>query len=143
MPTDCIWAIRSLAGLEKWHSSMLQVATESLHPHLHASREPTRRTSTLGFSEAVCASAAKASTTISRLLFNRCIFPGNAHYFRAGVLHLHFARNQAYQGSAHQHQSPDPDPRHQREHIRLDHGALVVVRHAAEIQVEVLVDPLQ
>ena len=52
--------MRSLAGLEKWHSSMVHVATESLQPHWQAMRAPTRRTSTLGFSEAVCASAATA-----------------------------------------------------------------------------------
>jgi hypothetical protein len=42
---------------------MAHVATESLQPHLQASRMPTRRTSGLGFSEAVWAMAklAKAS----------------------------------------------------------------------------------
>src|SRR5689334_20269749 len=94
MPSPWSLAIRSLAGLPKWHSSMLQVATESLQPHWHASRAPTRRTSTLGFSEAVCASAANASTTASKLLFNRCIFPGKAHYFGAGVLQFHLAGHQ-------------------------------------------------
>src|SRR5450432_2976424 len=110
--TDCIWAIRSLAGLEKWHSSMLQVATESLQPHWQAIRAPTRRTSTLGFSEAVWATAAAASTTISRtrtsarplpdgrgsvplLLFNRRMLCRIAHHFRAGVLHFDLARHQA------------------------------------------------
>src|ERR1041385_8935568 len=105
IPTDCICAMRSLAGLEKWHSSMLQVATESLQPHWHANRAPTRRTSTLGFSEAVCARpAATASTAARRLLFNRDMFPGNAHDFRSGVLHFDFARHQADQRSTDQHQ---------------------------------------
>src|SRR5438067_3414338 len=111
MPADCICAMRSLAGLEKWHSSMLHVATESLHPHWHAMRAPTRRTSTLGFSEAVCAMAAAATMSASRLLFNRCMFLRKAHHLRAGVLHLHFARDQADQRSADQHQAPNPDPR--------------------------------
>ncbi len=62
MPTACICAMRSLAGFEKLHSSILHVATESLHPHWQASRAPTRRTSTLGFSEAVCARAAAATS---------------------------------------------------------------------------------
>src|SRR5689334_10587425 len=142
MPTDCNCAMRSLAGLEKWHSSMEQVATESLHPHWQARRAPTRRTSTLGFSEAVCARAAAAIRTTSRLLWNRCMFLRNAHYFGAGVLHFDLARDQANKGAADQHQPADPDPRHQRKYVGLDHGALVVIRHAAEIQVEVLVGPL-
>ena len=41
---------------------MLQVATESLQPHWHCRRTPTRRTSALGFSEAVCASAASGQS---------------------------------------------------------------------------------
>src|ERR1700744_679721 len=57
MPRACIFAIFSLAGLEKLHSSMLQLATESGHPHWHLRRAPTRRVSTLGFSAAVCAHA--------------------------------------------------------------------------------------
>src|SRR5436190_8069148 len=64
----CICAIFSLAGLEKWHSSMLQVATESGQPHWHFSLAPTRRTSTLGFSDAVCARAAAAIITTSNSL---------------------------------------------------------------------------
>src|SRR5215467_4969137 len=140
-PTACIWAMRSLAGLEKWHSSMEQVATESLHPHWQASRAPTRRTSTFGFSDAVCAIAAAATTNARRLLFNRCMFLRNAHHFRAGVLHFDFARHQADQRSADQHQSADPDPAHQREYPALDHRALVIVAHAGEIQVEILVRP--
>src|SRR6266567_3877248 len=99
MPTDCICAIRSLAGFEKWHSSMLQVATESLHPHWHCRRAPTRRTSTLGFSLAVCASAATAMMRARKLLLNRRIFLGIPHHFRAGVLHFDFARHQANQGA--------------------------------------------
>src|SRR6478736_976266 len=102
MPSVCNWAMRSLAGLEKWHSSMEQVATESLHPHWQASRAPTRRTSTLGFSDAVCARAATAIRTASRLLWNRCMFLRDAHYFRAGVLHFDFAGNQADEGAADQ-----------------------------------------
>src|SRR5262252_9358934 len=104
MPTDCICAMRSLAGLEKWHSNMLHVATESLQPHWHAMREPTRRTSTLGFSLAVWASAAAASRIAKTLLLNRCIFPGIAHDFRAGVLHFDFTRNQTGQGSEEHHE---------------------------------------
>src|SRR5215470_5940227 len=97
MPTACICAMRSLAGLEKWHSSMLHVATESLQPHWQAMRAPTRRTSTLGFSLAVWASAMAAIRIASRLLFNRGMFPDCAHHLRAGVLHLDFARDEADQ----------------------------------------------
>src|SRR5215831_60729 len=112
IPTACFCAIASFAGLEKWHSSMLHVATESLHPHWHAIRAPTRRTSTFGFSDAVCASAAAAIVNTKRLLFNRCMFLRDAHHFRAGILHLYFARHQADQRPADQHQSADPNPRH-------------------------------
>src|ERR1035441_9749272 len=141
IPTACIWAIRNLAGFEKLHSSMLHVATESLQPHWHCSRAPTRRTSTLGFSLAVCASAATATIRTSRLLLNRRIFPGIPHYCRAGVLQFDFTRHQADQRAEDHHQRADPDPRDQREHVRLYHRALVVVAHAAEIQVEVFVGP--
>src|SRR5271157_4216043 len=131
MPTLCIWAMRSLAGLEKWHSNILQVATESLQPpHWHCRREPTRRTSTLGFSLAVWASAATAIMKTSRLLLNRCIFLGIPHYFRAGVLQFDLARHQADQRAEDHDQRADPDPRDQREHVRLNHRALIVVAHS-------------
>src|SRR6185369_11713407 len=135
--------IRSLAGLEKWHSSMLQVATESLHPHWQPMRAPTRRTSTLGFSEAVCAMAATVMTAVkSQLLLNRGMFLGDPHHFGTCVLHFDFARHQADESAANQYQAADPNPGHQREHISLNHGALIVVRHAAEIQIEVLIGTL-
>ena len=77
--------MRSLAGLEKWHSSMLQVATESLHPHWHASRAPTRRTSTLGFSRGRLRQRRhRHHQNASRLLLNRCMFLRIAHYFACG-----------------------------------------------------------
>src|ERR1017187_8661143 len=141
MPTLCICAMRSLAGLEKWHSNMLHVATESLQPHWHCRRAPTRRTSTLGFSLAVWASAATATTKTSRLLLNRCIFLGISHHFRASVLQFDFARHQAHQGAEDHRQGADPDPRDEREHVRLNHGAFIIVAHAAEIQVKVLIGP--
>src|SRR5450759_203392 len=141
IPTLCICAMRSLSGLEKWHSNMLHVATDSLQPHWHCSRAPTRRTSTLGFSLAVWASAATATSRTNRLLLNRCIFLGIPHHFRAGVLQLDFARHQADQGAEDHHQGADPDPRDQWEHVRLNHGALIVVAHPAEIQVKVFVGP--
>src|ERR1019366_2661427 len=139
MPTLCICAMRSLAGLEKWHSNMLHVATESLQPHWHCRRAPTRRTSTLGFSLAVWASAATATTKTSRLLLNRCIFLGISHHFRAGVLQFDFARHQTHQGAEDHRQGADPDPRDQREYVGLNHGPLIVVAHAAEIQVKVFI----
>src|ERR1017187_3692390 len=142
MPTLCIWAMRSLAGLEKWHSNILQVATESLQPpHWHCKRAPTRRTSTLGFSLAVWASAATAMTKTSRLLLNRCIFLGISHHFRAGVLQFDFTRHQAHQGAEDDRQGADPDPGDEREHVRLNHDAFIIVAHAAEIQVKVFVGP--
>src|SRR5437899_5564103 len=142
MPTDCICAMRSLAGLEKWHSSIEQVATESLHPHWQAMRAPTRRTSTLGFSEAVCAMAAAAMTSARMLFFNRRMFLRVAHDLRAGVLHFDFARDQADQGAADEDEAADPDPGDERENVSLNHGALLVVGHAAEIQVKVFVGAL-
>src|SRR5580765_3687117 len=120
---------------------MLQVATESLQPPRHCSRAPTRRTSILGFSLAVWASAATATTRTSRLLLNRRICLGIPHYFRAGVLQFDLARHQADQRAEDHHQRPDPDPRDQREHIRLNHRALIVIAHAAEIQVKIFVRP--
>src|ERR1035438_6287474 len=142
MPTLCICAMRSLAGLEKWHSNILHVATESLQPpHWHCRRAPTRRTSTLGFSLAVWASAATAIVKTSRLLLNRCIFLGISHHFRAGVLQFDFARHQAHQGAEDDRQGTDPDPRDEREYVGLNDGALIVVAHAAEIQVKVFIGP--
>src|SRR5471030_1475251 len=95
MATACICAIRSLAGLENPHSSMMQVATESGHPHWHLSRAPTRRTSTLGFWDAVWArvptAKAAPNSPASTLLLNRRIFLRITHHFRAGVLHLDLA----------------------------------------------------
>src|SRR5215467_9603380 len=105
MPTLCICAMRSLAGFEKWHSNILHVATESLQPHWHCRRAPTRRTSVLGFSDEVWAIAATATTSINRLLLNRCMFLGNAHDFGASVLHFNLAGNQADQRAGDQHQS--------------------------------------
>src|ERR1035437_4947343 len=137
IPTLCICAMRSLAGLEKWHSNMLHVATESLQPHWHCSRAPTRRTSTLGFSLAVWASAATATIRTNRLLLNRCSFLGISYYFRAGVLQLDFAWHKADQRPENHHQGADPDPRDQREDVRLNHRALIVIAHPAEIQVQV------
>src|SRR5579864_7673557 len=99
MPTASMRAIFSLAGLEKLHSSMLQVDTESLQPHWHCSRAPTRRTSLLGFSAAVWASperdTATAATKARRLILNRYMFLRNSHHFGSRVLHLDRARNQA------------------------------------------------
>src|ERR1039458_5962869 len=57
MPAACNLAIFSLAGFEKLHSNMAQVATVSLQPHWQPMWAPTRRTSTLGFSAAVSARA--------------------------------------------------------------------------------------
>src|SRR5271166_6567893 len=126
-----------------WHSSMLQVATESLQPQVQAMRAPTRRTSILGFSDAVCAKAAAAAMTKhSQLFLNRRMFLRVAHDFRAGVLHFDFARDQADEGAADQHQPADPNPRYQRKYVGLNDRALVVVRHAAEVQVEIFVRAL-
>src|SRR5580704_4899468 len=138
-PMACIWAMRSLAGLEDGHSSMLQVATVSLQPHWQARWAPTRRTSTLGFSEAAWASAATtraeskyvftAQTRSQRrkrgeaiipgfsprflcagLALNRNMFLRNPHHFSAGVLQLDFAGDEADQRSADQREAADPDP---------------------------------
>src|SRR5215471_13452348 len=111
--------MRSFAGFEKWHSSMLQVATESLHPHWQASRAPTRRTSRLGFSDAVCASAATVTTATKMLLRNRRMLLNHSHHFRPRVLHLHLARHETNQRPADQHERADPNPRHQRKHVSL------------------------
>src|ERR1022692_327938 len=140
MPRACMRAIFSLAGLEKPHSSMLQLATESLQPHWHCSRIPTRRTSSEGFSEAVWASAATARMTSRRLFLNRRMRGNHAHYFGAGVLHFDFAGDQADEGAADEQQAANPDPRHQRVDKGLNDGALIVVRHGGEVDVEILVE---
>src|ERR1039457_2131959 len=137
MPRASMRAIFSLAGLEKPPCSMVQLATESLQPHWHCSRIPTRRTSSEGFSEAVWASAATARMTSRRLFLKRRMRGDHAHPFGAGILHFDFAGDQADEGAADQHQAADPDPRYQRENIGLNDGALVVVGHAAEVQVEI------
>src|ERR1700693_4853911 len=98
---------------------------------------PTRRTSTLGFSEAVCASAAAATTTTHKLFLNRRMFLGYPNHFGPGILHLDLARNQAHESAADQHEPADPDPGNQRENIGLNDGALVVVGHAAKIQIQI------
>src|ERR1039457_6977980 len=139
MPMASMRAIFSLAGLEKPHSSMLQLATESLQPHWHCSRIPTRRTSSEGFSEAVWASAATARMTSRRLFLKRRMRGDHAHHFGAGILHFDFAGDQADEGAADQHQAADPDPRYQRDDIGLNDGALVVVGHAAEVEIEILI----
>src|SRR3981081_2069009 len=112
-PAACIFAMRSFAGLENEHSSMLHVDTESLHPHWHCIRAPTRRTSAVGFSDTVCPSAAAANTATRRLLLKRRMCLGNPHHFGAGILHLDLARHQADQRAADQHQPAHPDPRNQ------------------------------
>src|SRR5579885_2261895 len=101
-------AIRSLAGLEKLHSSISQVATVSEQPHWQARCLPTRFTSALGFRDAVCARAATVARTAKRLLFHRYILFGNADYFRARVLHFDLARNQSHQRAADQHDAAQP-----------------------------------
>src|SRR2546430_15715018 len=97
-------------------------------------RAPTRLTSTLGFSEAVWASAAAANRAPARILanplfLNRCMFLGIAHHLSAGILHFDFARDQADEGASNQHQPADPDPRNQRKDERLNYGPLVILPH--------------
>src|SRR5579862_5270208 len=145
-PAACSLAIFSFAGFEKLHSSMAQVATVSLQPHWQPICAPTRRTSTLGFSAAVSANTRPAERT-SRpdrkpaLFRDFGIFSRNPDYFRAGVLHFHFAGDQAHQCAADQDQATDPDPGDQREDISLNDRALAVIGHAAEIEIKVLVEP--
>src|SRR5581483_9503299 len=126
IPTACILAIFSLAGLEKLHSSMLQVATESLQPHWHCSRWPTRRTSTLGFSDAVCASATTATRIARKLILNRRMFLGDPYDFRARVLSFNLARRETDEGAPDEDEAADPDPAHERENVGLNDGALIV-----------------
>ena len=113
--------MRSLAGFEKLHSSMLQLATESLQPHWHARRAPTRRISTLGFSDGRLRPRQRRrqrkQDASDQLALNRYMLLGYSNHFGAGVLHLDLARHQADQRAGDQHQAADPDPRDQREHI--------------------------
>src|ERR1022692_1721366 len=161
-PAACNLAIFSLAGLEKLHSSMAQVATVSLQPHWQPIWAATRRTSTLGFSAAVWARALGHAVRINsknksgswrtragvdarptnapRLLRNFCIFSCYPDHFGARVLHLDFAGDQAHQRTADEHQAADPDPGDQRENVSLDHGADAVVGHAAEVEIQVFVE---
>src|SRR5689334_15373478 len=113
-------------------------------------RAPTRRTSTLGFSLAVWARAAAATTMTRRM--RRILITGDAlrgpggagdtYDLRPRVLHLHFARHQADERADDVHQHTHPDPTHQREDVGLNHGALVIVAHAAEIEIQVFVRAL-
>src|SRR5271166_6534556 len=113
MLAACILAIFSLAGLEKLHSSMAQVATVSLQPHWQPICAPTRRTSTEGFSAAVSARArgqkdkarmkSRAGLRAPRrlracptLFWDVGIFSGNPDHFGAGVLHLDFAGDETH-----------------------------------------------
>src|ERR1039458_3735726 len=165
MPSASMRAIFSLAGLEKPHSSMLQLATESLQPHWHWRRLPSTARSSEGFSEAVwasdrTASARAAKTSRSRrdhgelklaggsacptlvawrLFLKLCMRGDHAHHCGAGILHFDFAGDQADEGAADEHEAADPDPRYQREDVGLNDGAQVVVGHAAEVEVEVLI----
>src|ERR1700722_20927866 len=104
VPCACNLAMRSLAGFEKLHSSIAQVATVSVQPHLQPICEPTRRTSTPGFSAAVSARAAPerdaAMIKTARLLRNFRIFSSDPNHFGARVLHFDFAGHQADQGAA-------------------------------------------
>src|ERR1039458_3536490 len=139
MPAACNLAIFSLAGFEKLHSNMAQVATVSLQPHWQPMWAPTRRAGTLGFSAAVSGRARgqPVSTKTMRLLRNFRIFPSYPDHFGAGVLHLDFTWGQAPQRADDQDQTADPDPGDQRENVSLDHGADAVVGHAAEVEIQV------
>ena len=77
--------------------------------------------------------------TTSKLIFNRRMFLGNSYYLRPGIRQTNFIGDQADDGPEREHPKSDPDPRHQREHVRLDHGATVVGRKSGEIDVEILV----
>src|SRR5580658_10422830 len=143
VPSACNLAMRSLAGFEKLHSNMAQVATVSVQPHLQPMCEPTRRTSTLGFSAAVSARAGPkeypAMIKTAKLLRNFRSISRDPNHFGAGVLHLDFAGDQAHQRAANQYQPTDPDPGDQRENVGLDHGSHPIVGHAAEVQIYVFV----
>src|ERR1017187_5372664 len=92
MPAACNLAIFSLAGFEKLHSNMAQVATVSLQPHWQPMWAPTRRTSPLGFSAAVCARArgAPGHTKAMEPFSEFPHIPSLPGPFGAGVLHLDF-----------------------------------------------------
>src|SRR3984957_17241607 len=143
VPCACNLAMRSLAGFEKLHSSLAQLCTVSVQPHLQPICEPTRRTSTPGFSAAVSARAAPrgypTTAKTSKLLRNFRIFSSDPHHFGAGVLHFDFTRHQAHQRPADQDQTADPDPGYQREDVGLDNGSRAIVGHAAEVQIHILV----
>src|SRR5438067_13821752 len=95
VPEACICAIFSRAAGENGQPIMLQLATVSEHPHLHANLAPTRRTST--FLPAICAWSAlptiSASESATLLLHLNMLFR-NPHDFGASVLQLYLARNQ-------------------------------------------------
>src|SRR5580692_4901466 len=118
IPAACNLAIFSLAGLEKLHSSMAQVATVSVQPHWQPICAPTRRTSTLGFSAAVSAKARGSEQTAMASIAQTAeergltpapakarpptslgdfgIFGSDSDHFGAGVLHFDFAGDQAH-----------------------------------------------
>ena len=111
---------------------------------LACSRAPTRRTSTLGFSLAVWASAATATIRTQQTTFEPLhvsSYMPTTSVRAYCILTLLGTRQISVPPIS--TSAADPDPRDQREDVRLNHGALVVVRHAAEIQVEIFVGPLR
>jgi len=143
-------------GFEKLHSSILHVATESLHPHWQRSRAPhgahphwaSRRPSAPGPrrperrpAEPAGCVAEKTALSRSRLRLNR------RRFFTTPTTSVRAYCILTLLGIRHTSVPPistrPPIQIHEtsREHVRLDYRALVVVRHAAEIQVQVLVEP--
>src|SRR5512140_3264301 len=119
---------------------MGQLATVLLQvPHKHASLEPTRSTTEFAEFDAVCATLMTATSTTRRLFFSRRICLGDSEHLCPRILQPHLARNQADQRAAKQHPETQPDTRDQGEYERLNHGALVIRRHASEIQIQILV----
>src|ERR1039458_9925882 len=64
---------------------------------------------------------------------------GDAHHLGTRVLHFNLTRHEADERATYQHQAAYPDPGYQRVDEGLNHGALAIVGHAAEIDIQILV----
>src|ERR1035438_8256211 len=82
---------------------------------------------------------ATAALTCLLLCWQVHMLFGDAHYLVTRVLHFDLTRDQADQRPADQHQAAHPDPGYQRVDEGLNHGALVIVGHATEIDIQVLI----
>src|SRR5262245_41887945 len=140
LPSCFMLAIRILAVLQTGQIPVggMTQSMRSLHPQLQLSFPAIRTTSGLSYSFAVCARLKTVANAISRLAFHFFTFPRNLHDFHTREHQLGLARNQADDRARKNHPVTDPDPAHQRIHIRLDDLVLAVARPGV-VQIQIFV----